>query len=117
MDSLYEYLLLELKAIELETSNLLSENKEYKASKVDSTIDVCNYQLDKGSFLDKLKNAKDKAMGAVDKAKGAVDKAKGAIDTAKGAVDAAKGAVENVTGAVEGLSENPEDMVSGLTGM
>jgi uncharacterized protein YjbJ (UPF0337 family) len=114
---LYEYLLLELKAIELEASNLLSENKEYKASKVDSTIDICNYQMDKGSFLDTLKNAKDKVSGAVDKAKGAVDKAKGAIDMAKGAVDTVTGAVGTVTGAVEGLSENPEDMVSGLTGM
>ncbi len=117
MDSLYEYLLLELKAIELETSNLLSENKEYKANKVDSTIDICNYQMDKGSFLDKLKNAKDKVSGAVDKAKGAIDTAKGAIDTAKGAIDTAKGAIDTATGAVEGLSENPEDMISGLTGM
>lgn len=110
MDSLYEYLILELKAIELETASIMSDNKEYRAGDVKASVNVCDYEIDKTSFLDAIKKGKDMIDGAVDKAKGAVDKAKGAIDKAKGAVDTAKGVVDAV-------SENPADAISGLTGM
>ena len=124
LDVLYKHLLLELKSIEVETINLMSENKDYKFNELDPAINVCNYEIDKQSFLDSLKNAKDKVSGAVDKAKGAVETAKGAVETAKGAVDKAKGAVQTATeaaasakDAVEGLTGNPADAISGLTGM
>ena len=135
LDSLYNYLLLELKSIEAETLNLMSENKDYKFKEMSPAINICNYEMEGGGFLDGLNELKDAAggvvdqakgavdqakgavSGAIDKAKGAVETAKGAVDTAKGAVDAAKGAVENVSNTVEGMSENPADAVSGLTGM
>ena len=117
LDALYEYLLLELKSIEAETINLMSENKDYKFNELDPAINVCNYEVDKKGFMEGLKDIKNQASGAIDKAKGAVDTAKGAVDTAKGAVDTAKGAVDTAKGAVSGMSGNPAEAVTGLTGM
>lgn len=103
LDSLYEYLLLELKAIELETANIMSENKEYQAGKAETSINICNYEVDKKSFLQSLKDAKNKAQGVVDGVKSGVDKAKDVVGT--------------VTDTVENVKSNPADAITGLTGM
>lgn len=124
MDSLYEHLILELKYLEFETANIMSENKEYKAGKVETIIDVCNYKMKtEGNLLDTLKNAKSKIEEGVNKAKDAVDKVSNAVneavDTATDVVataTAAAVAVEGVKSMVSGGSVD-KDAITGLTGM
>lgn len=124
LDTLYEHLLLELKALEMETANIMAENKEYKAGKVKAAIDICNYKMKKdGNLLDTLKNAKNKIEEGVNKAKDAVDKVSNAVNEA---VDVATDVVATATavvGAVEGVKSMvsggsvDKDTITGLTGM
>ena len=51
LDSLYEYLMLEVKAIQLETANLISTNKDYRAGEIKPSINICDYYVDPKDFI------------------------------------------------------------------
>lgn len=46
LDALHNYLMIELKVIELETIYLLSKNSDYKVNEQSSVIDVCEYEVE-----------------------------------------------------------------------
>lgn len=98
LDTLYKFLLLELKALELETANIMSENKEYVAGKSEVATNICNYEMNKKSSLDGL-------SGLADFAKGVAD-----VGTT------AAGVVKDIKATTEDKNIN-KDIVTGLTGM
>lgn len=86
LDALQNYLMIELKAIEARTTLILSQNKDYKAGKATSSIDICTYSGEKGGIMgavDKAKSLKDQASGAVAKVQSGVSKVTSAVEDAK----------------------------------
>ena len=121
LEGAYNYLLLELRAIEFETANLMVDNKEYVAGKAESSINICNYQTDKRNIFDKLKDAKSKVEGAVGKVQETVNKVQEKVNQAVeivGDVTAAGVAVVGTAKAIKSaIKDKDVDAITGLTGM
>ena len=127
LETLYEHLLLEIKALEFETANIMADNKEYKAGKIEAAIDICSYKMEKEkNLLDALKDAKSKAENVANKVQEGVNKATKVVNDVSGAVSdvvataaTVTSAVTSVAGAVENVKSGSidKDTISGLTGM
>ena len=50
LDSLYEYLMLEVKSIQLETAQIIKE-KNYRAGEIKTTINICDYYVNPEDFI------------------------------------------------------------------
>jgi hypothetical protein len=122
MEAIYANLYLELKDLELETANIMSENTNYVAKDTGAIIDVCDYRVaeaDSKTSVDQMfQNLKDTG----DKLKDTVEDVKLKVDNA---VNTATEAGNNVTKKINSAKENidkenidiGEDFVDGFTGM
>ncbi|MBR2921994.1 MAG: hypothetical protein IKC10_01595 [Alphaproteobacteria bacterium] len=66
LDSLYEYLVLELKSIQLETANMISNKKDYKAGEIKASVNICDYIVDPKDFIVEINDENDTSNGVND---------------------------------------------------
>ena len=86
LNTIYKYLLLELKSMEMETANLIFEKPSYEADAPVGAIDICDYEIKKNdlaSILKKSKEASGKIGDAINKGKEAAQAVKDGMQTIK----------------------------------
>lgn len=126
METIYKYMILELKAIEQETANIMAENSLYKVGEVKAGIDICDYTVEKKSLLDFVGDVKDGIQKASDKVaevtakvQDGIQKVNDAVSTVTAGVGAVVATGQAISSAIENHQgkQSGNDDISGLEGM
>lgn len=116
LDSLYNYLQMELKALETATAVLLSEST-IAVSDPKSNTDICDYNGKKGGLLGAFESVQGTIGGAVSTAAGAVSATQGAVSNGINTFETATNTVSTATSTATNMVNDGKNTATGLTGM